>query len=92
MSDPVETEPAKLPTRHMNVFLAFLTGVLVCGFMSMIAALFFLAIPDNNRETLVYMAGQLSGFTGASVAFWYSTTFQSGEKTNIIANSPPVQR
>ena len=83
----METKPKK----KMDLFLAFLTSFLVVGFMGIIAALCVWPVPDGNRETLVYMAGQLSGFTAASVGFWYHTTFQSGQKTDLLAKAEPVK-
>lgn len=70
---------------------AVLTWGLVGSFVGTLAALFFLPVPSENRDVLVYMAGQLSGFTAAAVAFWLGTTRQSQEKTDIIARAQPVK-
>jgi hypothetical protein len=74
----------------MNIFLAFLTWFLISGFMSVLSALFFWHVPDGNKEILVYMAGQLSGFTGSAVALWTNTTYQSAQKTEMLAKSGPI--
>jgi hypothetical protein len=36
------------------------------------------------------MAGQLSGFTGSAVALWTNTTYQSAQKTEMLAKSGPI--
>lgn len=82
--------------REMQIALrsmvpAVLTWGLLGSFVGTLAALFFLPVPVGNRDVLVYMAGQLSGFTGAAVAFWLGTTRQSQDKTDIIARAQPVK-
>lgn len=75
----------------MGMFLSTLTIVLVSGFMAAFTALFLWDVPPGNRETLVYMAGQLSGFTSAAIAYWYNTTHGSARKTEILAKAEPVK-
>ena len=89
MSDETNTAPPR-QRRSMTWFLTLLTGGLVSGFMSMIAALFLWHVPEGNKEILVYMAGQLSGFTGAAIALWTNTTHESAEKTKLIAKADKV--
>lgn len=83
-------EPAPKKTM-INAFLAVLTVLLITGFMSVIAALFLLEIPTSNRETFVYMVGQLSGFASASIGFWYSSTYQSSKKTEALMKAEPIK-
>ena len=47
--------------------------------------MFFIDIPSSNRDTIVYMVGQLAGFAAACVAFWVGTTRQSENKTSLLA-------
>lgn len=75
----------------MSLFLSALTVFLISGFMAVLVSLFLWHVPDGNRETLVYMAGQLSGFTGAAIAYWYNTTHGSARKTEILAKAEPVK-
>lgn len=75
----------------MNLFLTLLTMLLISGFMAVLVSLFFWDVPAGNRETLVYMAGQLSGFTSAAIAYWYNTTHGSARKTEILAKAEPVK-
>lgn len=64
---------------------ALLTWLLVGAFITTMIALFTITVPPTNREVLVYMVGQLSGFAAAAVAFWLGTTRQSENKTNLLA-------
>lgn len=75
----------------MSIFLTTLTTLLISGFMAVLVSLFFWEIPLGNRETLVYMAGQLSGFTSAAIAYWYNTTHGSARKTEILAKAEPIK-
>lgn len=74
----------------VDIFLAALTGYLVSGFMAVMAVLFLKVVPVENREIFVYMAGQLSGFTGMAIALWTSTTYHSNEKTKMLAQAQPI--
>ena len=69
---------------------AWLTWFLVMSFLGTLIALFLVPVPTPNRDIVVYMAGQLSGFTAAAVAFWLGTTRNSQDKTELIAKAPPV--
>lgn len=51
---------------------------LVFGFLGALAALFIIPIPAPNKELIIYMLGQLSGFAGGIVAYHY--TSKAGEK------------
>lgn len=72
-----------------SIVPALLTWLVVSAFMSTLTALFFREVPQANRDIVVYMVGQLSGFTAASIAFWLGTTRDSARKTEIIAKSEP---
>jgi len=64
---------------------AVLTWLILTTFATVLAALFLRDIPISNREIIVYMVGQLSGFAGSAVAFWLGTTRDSGNKTALLA-------
>lgn len=76
---------------QMLYFIAILTTSLLISFMVSLALLFFFEIPLGNRETLVYMLGQLSGFTSACVLFWVGTTHASGQKTELLAKAESIK-
>lgn len=70
---------------------AFLTAMLGLAFSATLAALFFVAIPDGNRDLIVYMCGQLVGAFGMGMAFWFGTTRQSEDKTHFLAQAQPIK-
>lgn len=85
-------EPTKeLTAQRMIYFVGFLTLWLVVSFLFSVALLYFFEIPTANRETLVYMLGQLSGLTSACVLFWVGTTHSSGQKTALLAKAEPIK-
>lgn len=81
-------QPVKPP--RMIYFIGLMTVSLMVSFVLSIVLLYFFEIPTTNKETLVYMLGQLSGFTNACVLFWVGTTHQSGQKTELIAKAQPI--
>lgn len=90
MSDEVNTLERKRIS-GMDLFIAALTGYLASSFITIMVVLFFKAIPEGNKEILVYMAGQLSGFTGAAIGLWTNTTYHSNEKTKMLAQAQPIE-
>lgn len=64
---------------------AALTVVLLLAFNAALSALFILAVPEGNRDIVVYMIGQLSGFAASAVAYWLGTTRNSQAKTDLLA-------
>ncbi|MDH5666546.1 MAG: hypothetical protein OEY86_00865 [Nitrospira sp.] len=84
-------EPQKPSVKRMLWFVGALTVALLASFVASSALLFFFEIPPGNRETLVYMLGQLSGFTSACILFWVGTTHQGGLKTELLSKAGPVK-
>jgi uncharacterized membrane protein len=84
-------EPKRVSLKkRLDWIPALLAVILLSGFMTVIFALFKIIVPDGNKDTLYFMAGQLSVFTGMAIAYFYQTTQQSAHKTDIIAKSGPV--
>lgn len=60
-------------------FIRDLIGLfLITAFVGAMVALLWKAIPGENEQLLSYMLGQLSGFVGGVVGFWYVS--KAGEK------------
>lgn len=76
---------------NKSIVPATLTWFLIGSFVGTLAALFLLPVPAENRDIVVYMAGQLSGFAAAAVAFWLGTTRNSESKTNLLAQAQPIR-
>lgn len=70
-------QPSRMP--------ALLTCGVGAGFLITLGALFFFPIPSANRDTIVYMCGQLAAAFAACLAFWVGTTRQSENKTHLLA-------
>lgn len=59
--------------------LASVIGLsLISGFLGALFGLFIVPVPTENRELVIYMLGQLSGFAGGVVAYHY--TMSAGAK------------
>ena len=69
---------------------AILTIMVTLGFFGTLIALLVMPKLNDNQIVLV-MVGQLSAVWGACVAFYVSTTFSSGSKNAMLANSAPVK-
>lgn len=71
-------------------------AILTCGvgatFGIVLLVLFKYEIPDNNRDVVVYMCGQLAAAFAACLAFWVGTTRQSENKTEIIATQTKLNQ
>jgi len=80
----------KMQTLAHSIVPALLTWFLVTAFVGAMAALFMREVPIANRDILVYMVGQLSGFAAAAVAFWLGTTRDSARKTDLLAQAEAV--
>lgn len=76
-------QPSRMP--------ALLTTGVGLGFLLTLGALFWLPIPTENRDTIVYMCGQLAAAFAACLAFWVGTTRQSENKTQMLAQASPIK-
>lgn len=73
---------ASIQLSRMRAVLAF---ILVFAFGGALFALYRDAVPTENRDTLTYMLGQLSGMVTTGLAFYFSTTQSSVDKNHVIA-------
>jgi hypothetical protein len=69
---------------------ALLTCFVVGAFTATLVLLLKFDVPATNRDIVVYMIGQLSGGFTSALAFWLGTTSNSGRKTDLLAQAPPV--
>lgn len=67
-----------------------LAMLLMTAFCAMLVALFLAQIPESNKETLTYAAGQLSGMVTTALAFYFSTTQGSEQKTHMLMDRSPT--
>ena len=61
-----------------------ITMVMCAMFGAIIGALFIWAIPGENKDIVVYMAGQVSGILTSCVTYWVGSTRASANKDSLI--------
>lgn len=61
-----------------------ITMVMSAMFGAIIGALFIWAIPGDNKDIVVYMAGQVSGILTSCVTYWVGSTRASANKDSLI--------
>lgn len=81
----------KMQMENKSFMPAVITTGILASFAGTLVALLFIPIPTENRDLIIYMIGQLSGFAGSAVAFWLGTTRQSEDKTRMLAAAPPLK-
>lgn len=78
--------------RPRDAMRSFLAIVLLAAFQVSLFWLFQWEVPQANRDLVVFMLGQLSGFTGAGLAFYFNTSKSSADKNEILRLPPPEPR
>jgi len=61
-----------------------ITMVMCAMFGCIVGALFIWAIPGENKDIVVYMAGQVSGMLASCVVYWVGSTRASANKDSLI--------
>ena len=54
--------------------------VMCAMFVAIVGALFIWAVPGENKDIVVYMAGQVSGLLASCVVYWVGSTRASANK------------
>lgn len=72
---------------------AVLTLILVAMFAAQLAVLFFVDIPQGNRDLLVYLSGNFLPFIAAAVGYWVSSTKDANDREKLmnISSTGPAQ-
>lgn len=81
----------KMQMATNSVMPPLLTWAITASFVTALVLLFVKDVPLANRDIIVYMVGQLSGFTAAVIAFWFGTTRDSARKTELLAQTDAVK-
>ncbi len=67
---------------HKGHWMTWLLPLLMfCLFSGLSYALMKFAIPEENRDLLIFMTGQVSGFMAAGVTYWLGSSRGSAEKS-----------
>lgn len=69
-----------------DVMRGSLALILVFAFCAVQVALFAFQVPTENKETLTYAMGQLSGMVTTALAFYFATTQGSEQKTHMLVD------
>lgn len=76
---------------NKSLMPAIITSFVGLAFVTTLIVLFYVPIPGENRDIIVYMCGQLAAAFAACLAFWVGTTRQSENKTSLLAQAQPVK-
>ena len=70
--------------RKFGRIMAFLAVTFTGGFFSALVALFFVPVPNSNRELVSMMLGNLVGFVAGIVTYHFGSSQESAEKNVTI--------
>lgn len=70
---------------------AVLTYIITLGFFSILGAMFYFPAVKESAPLMIMLGSLGTAWTGAC-AFWFGTTANSQNKTNLLAQSSPVVR
>ena len=70
---------------------AILSIVITVGFFGILVGLMRGWLTVDDSQALLIMLGALGTAWGSVVAYWFGTTHDSGRKTDLLAQAPPVQ-
>ena len=79
-NEMLDTQSAR--KEHKGHWMTWLLPLLMFVlFLAMAFALVRFAIPEDNKDIVVFMAGQVSGFMAAGVTYWLGSSRGSAEKS-----------
>lgn len=65
---------------------SIITAALTALVGALLYTLFFVELPESNREVAYMLFGQASALWGASVTYWVGTTRSSADKSKMLKN------
>lgn len=77
------------PQSKMPAILVLLLTAMVCVLM---LGLMLFPIPTDNKDVLVFMAGQITPAWMVALGYYYSSNSGSKNKDELLAASVPIQR
>lgn len=85
-----DTQQAR-QVHQMSVMPAVVTVMLTLMVCGLLYAIIFVGIQADSREIALTLFGTVFALWGTSIAFWVGTTRGSQEKSNAIAQLPPLK-
>lgn len=70
---------------------ATLTFMVTVGYFATLFGMLYGWFKASDSQVMLIMLGQLGTAWGVTIAFWFGTTRNSQEKTNLLANSAPAK-
>lgn len=70
---------------------ASLTFFITVGYFTVLLGMMTKAFAVADSQVMLMMLGQLGTAWGVAIAYWFGTTKNSQEKTNLLANSAPAK-
>lgn len=70
---------------------ATLTFLVTIGYFTTLFGMLYGWFKASDSQVMLIMLGQLGTAWGVTIAFWFGTTKNSQDKTNLLANSAPAK-
>lgn len=70
---------------------AALSGGVTFGYFTILIGLMTGVMTVSDSQAMLLMLGSLTTAWGVVMAFWFGTTADSGRKTELLAQAPPVK-
>lgn len=70
-----------------EIYMYVLGGIIVAGFLTLLAILVFVGVPETNQRLLDITVGALIGMAIAVVQYFFGSSKGSSDKTKIIAGN-----
>lgn len=67
---------------------AIISAIMIMAMVVLIGMIFTIEIPAGNREMAYLVVGGFGGSFGTVIAFWFSSSKGSVDKTEIIKGRP----
>lgn len=69
---------------------AVLSLAITVGYFAVLFGIMQGWLKINDSQALLLMLGSLSTAWAATISFWFGTTRESGDKTRLLAQAPPI--
>ena len=70
---------------------AILSNVITVGFFGILVGMMYGQLKTTDNQSLLILLGALASAWGAVVNYFFGSSADSGRKTELLANAPPVK-
>jgi hypothetical protein len=71
---------------------AILSIAITCGFFGVLGYMLLRPIPPTGHDAMLLMLGSLSTAWAAVVGYYFGSSAGSAQKTDLLAQAPPIQK